>query len=166
MKSGTVLSVGASVPLEFGLCHLPVAHWTHYLGCLWSFSYISQFSRSVMSDSLWPHGLQYSRLPCPSPIPGTCSNLCSSSWWCHPTLTSSVPPSPPAFNLSQHQSLFQWVSSSHQVAKVLELLLNRHNWSSYWPLTVINNLIPSFSPLSGGHWVKLKIPILWLCGWN
>ena len=48
--------------------------------------------------------------------------LMSSSQWCHPTISSSVSSSPPAFNLSQHQGLFQWVSSSHQVAKVLELI--------------------------------------------
>ena len=51
-----------------------------------------QFSHSVMSDSLQPHGLQHTRLPCPSPTPGACSNSCSSSWWCHPTISSSVIP--------------------------------------------------------------------------
>ena len=51
-----------------------------------------QFSHSVMSDSLQPHGLQHTRLPCPSPTPGACSNSCSSSWWCHPTMSSSVIP--------------------------------------------------------------------------
>ena len=49
-----------------------------------------QFSHSVMSDSLWPHGLKYARLPCVSPTPGACSNSCPSSWWCHPTISSSV----------------------------------------------------------------------------
>ena len=48
--------------------------------------------RSVASDSLWPHGLQHARLPCPSPTPGACSNLCPSSRWCHPTVSSSVIP--------------------------------------------------------------------------
>ena len=84
----------------------------------------SQFSRSVVSDSLQPHGLQHARLPCPSPTPGACSNSCPSSRWCHPTISSnSVAPSPPAFNLSQHQGLFQWVGSTHHVAKVLEFQL-------------------------------------------
>ena len=50
------------------------------------------FSRSVVSDSLWPHGLQYARLPCPLPTPGACSNSCPSSRWCHPTISSSVVP--------------------------------------------------------------------------
>ena len=45
-----------------------------------------------MSDSLWPHGLQHSRLPCPSPIPRAYSNSCPLSWWCQPTISSSVIP--------------------------------------------------------------------------
>ena len=49
------------------------------------------FSHSVVSDSLWPHGLQRARLPCPSPSPGVCSNSCSLSQWCHPNISSSVP---------------------------------------------------------------------------
>ena len=49
-----------------------------------------QFSCSVVSNFLWPHGLQYARLPCPSPTPGAHSNSCPSSWWCHPTISSSV----------------------------------------------------------------------------
>ena len=51
-----------------------------------------KFSYSVLSDSLWPHGLQHARLPCPSPKPGACSNSCLSSRWCHPTISSSVVP--------------------------------------------------------------------------
>ena len=47
-------------------------------------------SCSVVSDSLWPHGLQHARLPCPSPTPGACSNSCPWSQWCHPTILSSV----------------------------------------------------------------------------
>ena len=51
-----------------------------------------QFSLSVMSDSLWPHGLQHARPPCPSPTPGAYSNSCSLIRWCHPTISSSVVP--------------------------------------------------------------------------
>ena len=51
-----------------------------------------QFSCSVTSDSLWPHGLQHTRPPCPSPTPGVYPNACPSSWWCHPTISSSVIP--------------------------------------------------------------------------
>ena len=53
---------------------------------------VSQFSHSVMSDSLQSHGLQHTRLPCPSPTPRAYSNSCPSSWWCHPTISSSVVP--------------------------------------------------------------------------
>jgi len=51
-----------------------------------------QFSHSVVTDSLWPHGLQHTRLPCPSPTPGAYSNSCPLSRWCHPTIPSSVVP--------------------------------------------------------------------------
>ena len=51
-----------------------------------------QFSCSVVSNSLWPHELQDARLSCPSPTPGACSNSCPSSWWCQPTISSSVAP--------------------------------------------------------------------------
>ena len=51
-----------------------------------------QFSCSVVSDSLWPRGLQHARPPCPSPTPGVYSNSCLLSWWCHPTISSSVLP--------------------------------------------------------------------------
>ena len=58
----------------------------------WIHTYLVQFSRSVVSDSLQPKGLQHARLPSPSPTPGACSNWCSSSWWCHSTISSSVVP--------------------------------------------------------------------------
>ena len=49
---------------------------------------ISQFSRSVVSNSLWPHRLQHPRAPCPSPTPRASSNSCPLSQWCHPTISS------------------------------------------------------------------------------
>ena len=52
----------------------------------------AQFSHPAVSNSLQPHGLQHIRLPYPSPIPGACSNSCPLSWWCHPTISSSVIP--------------------------------------------------------------------------
>ena len=90
------------------LCFL----WWPVISDLW-FHYnllkaqISQFGRSVVSDSLRPHGL-----PCLSPTPGACSNPWPSHWWYHPTISSLSSPSPPAFNPA-HQGLFQWVSSLH-----------------------------------------------------
>ena len=50
------------------------------------------FSHLVMSDSLWPHGLQHARISCPSPSSRACSNSCPFSRWCHPTILSSVIP--------------------------------------------------------------------------
>ena len=85
-----------------------------------------QFGHSVVSDSLQTHGLQHARLPCPSPTPRARSNSCPLSWWCHPTISSSVVPF--SFNLSQHQGLFKRVSSSNQVAKVLERQLQHQSF--------------------------------------
>ena len=106
---------------------------------------IRKFSHSVVSNSLWPHGLQHARLPCPSQTPGACSNLCPSSLWCHPTISSSVSPSP-AFNLSQHQGLFQWINSSHQLAKVLEFQLQH-----VFPMN-----IQDWFPLGWTGWISLQ----------
>ena len=86
-------------------------------------SLIIQFSCSVMSDSLRPHESQHARPPCPSPTPGDHSDSRPLNQWCHPAISSLSSPSPPAPNPSQHQSLFQWVNSSHEVAKVLEFQL-------------------------------------------
>ena len=78
-----------------------------------------QFSRSVMSSSLPPHGPQHTRLPCPSPTPELAQT------YVHQVGDAIQPshplssPSPPTFNLSQHQGLFKWVSSLNQVAEVL-----------------------------------------------
>ena len=85
-----------------------------------------------MSDSLRPHELHNARLLCLSPSPGVSSNLCPLSQWHHPTISSSVPSSPPAFNLSQHQGLFQRVSSSHS-ATVLPM-----NIQGWFPLELID----------------------------
>ena len=56
------------------------------------FILLLQSSCSVVSDSLWPHGLQHARLLCSSPSPRACSNSCPSSWWCHPAISSFVSP--------------------------------------------------------------------------
>ena len=66
-----------------------------------------QFSRSVVSDSLWPHELQHNRPSCPSPTPGVHSNSRLSNWWCHPAVSPLSYPSPSAPNPSQHQNLFK-----------------------------------------------------------
>ena len=97
----------------------------------WSFS---QFSHSVVSDSLQPHGLQHTRLSCPSSSPGACSNSCPSNQWCHPTISFPVIPfsclqSFPASGTFPMSQLFLsgkqniWVSASASV-----LPINTQNW--------------------------------------
>ena len=61
-----------------------------------------------MSNSLQPHGLQHDRPSCPSPTPRVHSNSCPLSWWCHPTILSSVIPFSSCLQSSQHQGLFKW----------------------------------------------------------
>ena len=94
-----------------------------------------QFNCSVVSDSLWPHGLQYARVPCSSPSPGSYSNSCPSSRWCHPTISFSVVPfssslqSFPASGSFPRSQLFTsggqsiWVSASASV-----LSMNIQDW--------------------------------------
>ena len=80
-------------------------------------------SHSVVSNSLGPCGLQHTSLPCPSLSPGVCSNSCPLNWWCYLNISSSISPFSSCPQSFEHQGLFQWVGSSNQVAKVLELQL-------------------------------------------
>ena len=76
-----------------------------------------QSSHSVKSNSLRPRGLQHARPPCPSPTPGLCSNSCPLSWWCHPTISSSVVPfssCPQSFPASGSFSVSQFFASGGQ----------------------------------------------------
>ena len=91
---------------------------------------VSQFSHSVMSDSLQPHGLQHTRLICPSPAPGACSNSCPSSWWCHPTISSSVIP----FVLLPSIFPSIRVFSNESVLRI--------GWPKYWSFTGEGNAKP------------------------
>ena len=87
-----------------------------------------QFSCSVLSNSLQLHEPQHARPPIPPPTPGVHPNPCplvgDAIQPSHPPLSPSLP----ALNLSQHQGLFQWVSSSHQVAKILEFQLQHQSF--------------------------------------
>ena len=76
-----------------------------------------QFSHSVVSDSLQPYGLQHVRPPCPSPAPRFHSNLCVLSWWCNPTISSSVVPfssHPQSFPASGSFPMNQFFASGGQ----------------------------------------------------
>ena len=66
--------------------------WNHTVFVFLSLFILLNISCSVVSNSLQPHGLQHTRLPCPLPSPGACSNSCPLSQWCHPTISSSVTP--------------------------------------------------------------------------
>ena len=96
-----------------------------------------QFSRSVVSNSLRPHGLQHARPPCPSPTPGVCSNLCPLSRWCHPPISSSVVPFPffcpqslPASESFPMYQLFAWGGQSTGVSASASVPpMNTQDWS-------------------------------------
>ena len=86
------------------------------------------FSHSIVSDSLWPHRLQHTRLPCPSPSPRVCSNSCPLSWWSYPTVSSSVGPfssCSQSFPASRSFPMSQLFAS---VAKVLEFQLQHQSF--------------------------------------
>ena len=96
-----------------------------------------QFSRSVVSDSLWPHEPQDARPPWPSPTPGACSNPCPLSRWCYPTISSSVIPfssrlqSFPALASFQMSQLFASGSQSIGISASKSVLpMNIKDWSS------------------------------------
>ena len=94
-----------------------------------------QLSCSVVSNSLCPHELQHARPPCPSPTPGVYSNLCPSSRWCHPAISSSVvpfsscPQSLPASQSFPMSQLFAWGSQSIGVSASASVLpMNTPDW--------------------------------------
>ena len=95
-----------------------------------------QFSRSAVSDSLWPHELQHTRPPCPSLAPGVHSNSCASSGWCHPAISSSVvpfsscPQSLPASESFPMSQLFAWGGQNIGVSALASVLpMNTQDWS-------------------------------------
>ena len=106
-----------------------------------------QFSCSVMSKSLWPHGLQHARPPCPSPTPSVYSNSHPLSRWCHPTISSSVIPfsshlqSFPASGSFQMSQLFASGGQSIGVSASTSVL-PMHNWD--------------WSPLGWTGWISLQ----------
>ena len=104
---------------------IQLENWTltRYLRILKNLFSSVQFSCSVMSDSLRPNELQHARPPCPSPTPGVHSNSSPSSRWCHPAISSSVVPFSSCPQSLLASESFQWVNSSHEVAKVLEFQL-------------------------------------------
>ena len=108
-----------------------MSEWTKYWEVPWEVRTLSsaQFSRSVISNSLWPDGLQHTRPPCPSPTPRVFSNSCLSSQWCHPTISSSVIP------FSSHLQSFP-ASGSFQMSQSFAI-----RWPKFWSFSF--NISPS-----------------------
>ena len=105
-----------------------------------------QFSRSVMSNFLQKHELQHTRLPCPSPTSETYSNSCPSSWWCHPTISSSVIPfssCPQSFPATRSFPMsWLFVSGSQSIgASAAVLPMNIQGWFPLG-LTGLISLLP------------------------
>ena len=103
--------------------------------CIYIYQRSVQFSCSVMSDSLRPHGLQHAGLPCPSPTPRAYSNSCPLSRWCHPTISSSVIPfssrfqSFPASGSFQMSQFFASGGQSTGVSALASVLpMNIQDW--------------------------------------
>ena len=110
-------------------------HWVTRILCIFLHGFI-QFSRSVMSDSLWPHESQHARPPCPSPTPRVDPNSCASSRWCHPAISSSVVPfsscphSLPASGSFPMSQLFAWGGQGTGVSALASFLpKNTQDWS-------------------------------------
>ena len=106
-----------------------------------------QFSRSVVSDSLWPHESQHTRPPCPSPSPRVHPDSRPSSQWCHPAISSSVvpffscPKSLPASKSFPMSQLFAWGGQSTGVSA----------WASFFP-----KKSQGWSPSERTGWVSLQ----------
>ena len=110
-------------------CKIPVATSSILISSV-------QFSRSVMSNSLWPHKSQHARPPCPSSPPGVYSNSCPLNQWCHPTISPSVFPfssclqSFPASGSFPMSQLFAWSGQSTGVSASTSVLpMNTRDWS-------------------------------------
>ena len=112
--------------------------WSWIMAVGWSYWWCLtsvQFSRSVMSNSLWPHELKHARPPCPSPTPRVYANSCPLSQWCYPTVSSSVIPfssCPQSFQASGSFQMRQLFASSGQSigvsASTSTLPMNMQDW--------------------------------------
>ena len=110
--------------------------WTMFVD-LWLDKHTQvQSSRSVVSDSVRPHGVQHARPPCPSSVPRTFSNSHPLSRWCHPTISSSVVPFSSCPHLSQHQGLFKvelFQILKDDAVKVLHSICQQIWKTQQWP---------------------------------
>ena len=125
-------------------------------------------SHSVMSDSLWPHGLQHARLPCPSSSPRVCSNSYPSSWWCHPTISSSVIPFSfclqffPASGSFPMSQLFASGGQSVGVSASASILpMNIQDWFPLGLTGLISSLSKGLSRVFSSTFSSSKASVLW-----
>ena len=149
--------------LKYNLQHITTSKWC--LDMIYSFWKLEklmkcrskyfhlfiQLSPSVMSDSLWPHGLQLSRLPWPSPTPISYSNSCPSHWWSHPTNSSSVVPFFPCLQSFP-------ASASFPIEFVLHI-----RWPKYWSFSFSISLSNEYSGLISFRmtgWISLQFKVL------
>ena len=116
----------------FVCCHITIKTDALFHHWMVSGSHI-QFSHSVVSDFLRPHGLQHTRLPCPSSTPGACSNSCPLSRWCHVTIWSSATPFSSRLQSFPESGSFL-ISQLFPSAKVLELQLQHQSF--HWKFRV------------------------------
>ena len=120
------------------ICYWGFSNPKHHLKQVRHFLLSVQFSRSVMSDSLWPHESQHARPPHPSPTPGVHSDSRPSSQWCHPAISSSVipfsscPQSLPASESFPMSQLFTWGDQSTRVSALASFLPK--NTQGWYPL--------------------------------
>ena len=127
---------------QFHLIHIYILLWYSFHSID-----ISQFSCSVISDSLQPHGLQHSRPPCPSTTPRTYWNSCPLSWWCHPNISSSVIP------FSSHLQLFP-TSGFFQMSQFFTSGGQRIGVSASTSVLPVN--IQVWFPLGWPGWISLQ----------
>ena len=129
--------ITSDIHLLFAYCAFPLIY-----------SYVSvQFSHSVVSNSLWPHGLQHARLPCPSPTPGACSNSCPLSWWCDPTISSTVIP----FSSCLRYFLAQGSFPMFKLFLIGDQSIGDSNSASFLPMN-----IQDWFPLGLTGWISLQ----------
>ena len=147
LTAGSLLNGEIWVYYYYGFHNKYIMYSSHML-------IIILFTPSVVSNSLWPYGLQHTRLPCPSPSPGACSNSCPLSQWCHPTISTFVVPfsSCPQSFLASGYFLMNWLFiSGGQIIQVSAsasvLPMNSQCWL----------------PLGLSGWIPLKFKRLSRC---
>ena len=124
------------------------------------------FSHQVVSNSLWPHGLQHARLPSLSLSPRVCSNSHPLSQWCYLTISSSAALFSFGFNLSRHQGLFPGVDSSRQVAQVSTLKTERLKLNTEYPAKLPLSRYPVYRCITKRNSVHSCILFITFSNWK